>query len=470
MSNHFAARLRDARRNLTARGEGRYIKSIAYSARFTRGASAGRFDLRADGVMSLLDRFGLDEPERLARQRFLGIAAADVENLRRLRATFASHAAVFAERFYQHLLADERASKLLTAPGLLARLKTLQADYFASLLEGVFDAAYYEARLRVGEAHQHVGLPPVLYLGAYNQYIQITFPLFLEAFAGDAAAAMPALLSLVKVIFLDVGLALDTYFHEATEQLRGRNDELQEALALYRQSQQREEQFRRLLSHEVRGGLAAVITTLDDCLDVARPDLDAGTVEQLESVTRRCWSLSNLLSEMLTTARAEGGPTWVETGRLFELLAARFGLYAEGRPIRLSLPPQPPRVWADPIQLREAFANLVSNAVRYMDKEDGRVEIRWRGAGGRELGGGHPPGEFVLFAVTDNGPGIPPNVQARIFEPFVRGPAAEGRPKGTGLGLYFVRTIVEQGGGRIWVESTPGQGTTFWFTVPRGPQ
>src|SRR5262249_14541199 len=163
-------------------------------------------------------------------------------------------------------------------------------------------------RLRVGEAHQRVGLPPVLYLGAYNQYIQITFPLFVEAFGGDAAAALPALLSLVKVIFLDVGLALDTYFHAATEQLRGRNDELQRALLLYGQAQQREERFRHLLSHEVRGGLAAVITTLDDCLDVARPDLDPGAVEQLEGAARRCWSLSNLLTEMLTTAREEGGP------------------------------------------------------------------------------------------------------------------------------------------------------------------
>src|SRR5204862_474654 len=88
--------------------------------------------------------------------------------------------------------ADERAARLLTDPDLLARLKKLQADYFARLLDGVFDAAYYEARLRVGEAHQRVGLSPVLYLGAYNQYIQITFPLFLEAFGGDGAAVRAA--------------------------------------------------------------------------------------------------------------------------------------------------------------------------------------------------------------------------------------------------------------------------------------
>jgi len=76
---------------------------------------------------------------------------------------------------------------------------------------------------------------------------------------------------------------------------------------------------------------------------------------------------------------------------------------------------------------------------------------------------------FLLFSVADNGPGIPANVRERLFEPFVRGPLQPGRPQGTGLGLYFVRTVIEQGGGRIWVDSEPGQGSRFWFTVPRLP-
>jgi signal transduction histidine kinase len=133
---------------------------------------------------------------------------------------------------------------------------------------------------------------------------------------------------------------------------------------------------------------------------------------------------------------------------------ARFGFYTEGRAVRLELPEHAPRVWADPLQLREVFANLVANAVRYLDKEPGRVEISCR-----------PEGAFYLFGVADNGPGIPEEVRRRLFEPFVRGPSGQG----TGLGLYFVRTVIEQGGGRVWVESTPGAGSTFWFTVPRVP-
>jgi signal transduction histidine kinase len=430
------------------------------------------------------------------RLRFLAITDEDRARVRDLRPCFAAQAQQFAEKFYQHLLSNPTTAKHLVDPVQLERLKTLQAQYFSELLEGQLTAAYVERRLRVGRTHQRVGLEPVYYLGAYNQYIQLTFPLFAQAFGSNLEQVLPALLSLVKLIFLDIGLALDTYFREATEQLRRRNEELQQALGLYLQAQHREEQMRKLLSHEVRGGLAAIITTLEDLQDVLGPSLDPAAGEQLESVNRRCWSLSELLTEMLASVQS-GGPTWVETAQVFEHLAARFGLYAEGRAIQLKLPQAPPRVWADPLQLREVFANLVSNAVRYLDREPGRVEISVRPVIGSHVAGGNitgheggprpapqrgtsedsgpgpleqdPKGDFCLFCVSDNGPGIPTEIRSRLFEPFVRGPTPAGRPEGTGLGLYFVRTIIEQGGGRVWVESSPGQGTRFWFTVPCGP-
>jgi signal transduction histidine kinase len=409
--------------------------------------------------MALADRYGMDEGEREQRRAFLNLSPEDSERVRALRPVFAEHARAFAERFYEHLLAHPRTAGLLRDPAQLERLKTLQAGYFAELLEGVFDQAYFEGRLRVGMAHQRVGLEPDWYLGAYNLYIQLTFPLFARAFGDNLERVLPLLLSLVKVIFLDIGLALHTYFQQATEQLRRHNEELQQALGLYWQAQRREEQLRKLLSHEVRGGLAAMITGLEDLLDTARPSLEPDVAQQLEGVSRRCWSLSNLLGEMLSPVSAEGGPTWVETSQIFESLVSRFGLYAGRRAVHLHLPEHAPLVWADPPQLREVFANLVANAVRYLDKEPGRIEITCR-----------PEGAFYLFCVADNGPGIPAEIRDHVFEPFVRGPAAPGRPEGTGLGLYFVKTVVEQGGGRVWVESTPGRGSRFCFTVPRVPR
>jgi signal transduction histidine kinase len=407
--------------------------------------------------MPFLTRYGMDEGERTRRVNFLGITQADESNLRQLRTVFERCADEFVERFYAHLLADPHTGSFLRDPQRLARLKKLQADYFARLLEGNFDPAYYEGRLKVGVAHQKIDLAPVWYLGAYNQYIQITFPMFVEAFGESIGEVLPKLLSLVKVIFLDIGLALDTYFREATEQLRRRNEELQRALSLYWQTRGREEQLRKMASHEVRGGLAAVITGLEDLLDASRDKLGKSEAEQLESVTRRCWSLSRLLGEMLIQGQESPGPTWVDTAPIFESLRARFGLYTQGRTVHLVLPENPPRVWAEPLPLREVFANLVANAVNYLDKEPGRVTITCR-----------PEGDFYLFCVADNGPGIPEAIRDRLFQPFVRGVEAQGqRPDGTGLGLYFVRTVIEQGGGRIWAESAPGEGSRFWFTVPR---
>jgi signal transduction histidine kinase len=406
----------------------------------------------------LTHRYGLDEAERQERLAFLGLNDADVGKVRELRAAFQQFSGEFADQFYDHLLRDPHTADFLRDPGQLNHLKKLQTEYFADLLEGVLDTAYFEGRLRVGLAHQRIGLDPVWYLGAYNQYIQLTFPRFVRELGGDVTAALPALLSLVKVIFLDIGLALRTYFSSATEQLQQHNAELKQALDLYWNTQQREEQLRKLLSHEVRGGLAAMITSLEDLLDVNRSTIDPSVAEQLESVCKRCWSLSGVLGEMLT-APGSGLPTWVDSAEIYKTLRSRFGLYAEGRSIALELPENAPKVWAEPLQLREVFANLVSNAVRYMDKEPGRVEVSCR-----------DDGDAYVFGVADNGPGIPPAIRSRLFEPFVRGPDSSGRACGSGLGLYFVRSIIEQAGGRIWVESEPGVGTRFWFTVSKAPQ
>jgi DNA-binding NtrC family response regulator len=193
--------------------------------------------------MSFLTHYSMDDDQCRRRQAFLGIADQDADNVRALRPVFAKMAREFAERFYQYLLAQPQTATLLRDREQLQRLKVLQADYFAGLLEANFDTAYFEGRLRVGHAHQQVGLEPVWYLGAYNQYIQLTFPLFAQAFGNDLQQVLPLLLSLVKVIFLDIGLALDTYFREAMDQVRRQNEQLQQALDLYRQTQRRERQW-----------------------------------------------------------------------------------------------------------------------------------------------------------------------------------------------------------------------------------
>jgi signal transduction histidine kinase len=128
---------------------------------------------------------------------------------------------------------------------------------------------------------------------------------------------------------------------------------------------------------------------------------------------------------------------------------------AEAKNVELRYEPPDPGLLAacSPGVLISMTANLVSNAMKYMgDATVRRVTVRARKVG-----------HDVEVAVSDTGPGIAPGLREKIFEPYVRG---ESKVPGFGLGLATVRKLAETHGGRAQVESTPGQGSTFFFTIP----
>jgi len=234
----------------------------------------------------LIGKYGFDAASREQRRAFLQLTADDKAAIRRLKPYFARYADEFAERFYAHLLSHPHTAKFLDDPELLARLKGTQKAYFTEMLEGAYEEAYFEQRLRVGEAHNRAGLGPAWYLGAYNQYAQICFPYFADLIRRESPTANgweadSSLLALIKVIFLDIGLALETYFLEATEQLRMRNEELRQATSLYWQAEQKAQQYAKLASHEIRGSLNAIIATCDVLLEGYTDQLAAEALRRL---------------------------------------------------------------------------------------------------------------------------------------------------------------------------------------------
>ncbi|MFM2308770.1 MAG: hypothetical protein RLY87_891 [Chloroflexota bacterium] len=131
-----------------------------------------------------------------------------------------------------------------------------------------------------------------------------------------------------------------------------------------------------------------------------------------------------------------------------------------------------PAVMVDRGRLGQVLLNLLHNAVKFTP-DGGTIDVSARvvqlPAESREVPGlpaDHSDGEWVLFAIRDNGVGIAMEHQARIFERFYKVDQARTRGSGTGLGLAIVRYLVEGHGGRIWVSSTVGSGTTFFFTIP----
>ncbi|MCK4821372.1 PAS domain-containing sensor histidine kinase, partial [bacterium] len=114
-----------------------------------------------------------------------------------------------------------------------------------------------------------------------------------------------------------------------------------------------------------------------------------------------------------------------------------------------------PKVFCDRIRLTEVFVNLISNAIKFNDNPNPRIEI-----------GSSLKGNFNEFYVKDNGPGIEERYFDKIFEIFQRLARSE-EYEGTGAGLAIVKKIVQVHKGKIWLESKIGEGTTFYFTIPK---
>jgi two-component system phosphate regulon sensor histidine kinase PhoR len=214
------------------------------------------------------------------------------------------------------------------------------------------------------------------------------------------------------------------------------------------------------LSHELRTPLANIDLAAQTLHQSAGSD-PAVTRRMLDQIQAQVRTLSQLSQEMMELAQIESGqvllklePREVEpvVRRSVTQLLPQAGL--KGQHISVVVP-RGLAALMDEQQVGRVIGNLAHNAVKFAP-EGGVISIEARPAGE----------EDVCICVSDNGPGIPRDEQARIFERFFKGDRSRTQG-GTGLGLAIARHIVEGHGGRIWVESAPGQGATFCFTLPR---
>lgn len=215
------------------------------------------------------------------------------------------------------------------------------------------------------------------------------------------------------------------------------------------------------IAHELRSPLAAVrgaaMTLQPDDLELdeeTRRGLLAVIVDASEQLTA-------IVDEILTAARLDPGATAlarepVDAAEIARRVVEAARAHApEDVRIELVAPPLLPAVATDPGKLRQVLANLVENAVKY-SPDGGRVEVRLE-----------PAGRRMRIAVRDEGVGIPPHEHERIFEKFFRlDPRLTRAVGGTGLGLSIARELVRRMGGRIRLESTPGEGSTFFVDLP----
>jgi len=167
----------------------------------------------ADAVQAALEDLGLDEAALAQRKAFLGFTEADSERLRHLHPQLVGFASDLARRFYAHLQDFPETRRFIADPDVLTRLQQSQSSYFHALTAGDYGADYTRNRLRVGLAHQRIGLQTPWYLGAYAKYLLDLLPEFWRCSGHDPERFIASLQSLCKVVLLDIGLAVDAYIH-----------------------------------------------------------------------------------------------------------------------------------------------------------------------------------------------------------------------------------------------------------------
>lgn len=154
----------------------------------------------------------LDEAAVNTRKAFLGFSDADVAVLKKLHEVLRGKGYEFARNFYDHLLRFPETRRFIPDEATLTRLKQAQAEYFDQLTAGDYSPDYIRHRLRVGIAHQRIGLETQWYLGAYAKYLVDLLPEIFQRLEGEQER-LAAIQSLIKIVLLDMGLAIDTYIH-----------------------------------------------------------------------------------------------------------------------------------------------------------------------------------------------------------------------------------------------------------------
>jgi rsbT co-antagonist protein RsbR len=170
----------------------------------------------------------LDAAEVARRKQFLEFGDEDARALRGLAEVARRYADPVIDDLYRHFLAFEETREFFRESHVLEHVKRMQKEYFLRLTEGEYGPEYVADRLRIGTVHERVRLAPKWYLGGYAFYLRAVATRLLEAFADDPRRAFTAYLSLVKLVFFDIGLAVETYINAREATMRKQQEAIRE--------------------------------------------------------------------------------------------------------------------------------------------------------------------------------------------------------------------------------------------------
>jgi len=255
---------------------------------------------------------------------------------------------------------------------------------------------------------------------------------------------------------------------QAEEALRQKMDELRIAYQKLKELDRLKDNFLSTVSHELRTPLTS-IKSFSEILLTYDEDRDTQK-EFLNIIKEESDRLTRLINDFLDLAKIESGRMQWETVELSvaeviktainatQALAAKTKLK-----VKVTVSPNLPAVTSDKDRLVQVVTNLLSNAIKFTP-EGGRIEVKARM---HKSDKSKEKSDAVVVSVTDSGIGIDPKDHEGVFEKFKQvGDTLTDKPKGTGLGLPICKEIIEHFGGRLWVESQLGKGSTFFFSLP----
>jgi PAS domain S-box-containing protein len=514
------------------------------------------------------------------RQQWLEFGSIPPAHIKQVDELLEKHVDELMDFMYEHFLNFEETRSFFPNEQIMHRAKSAQKQYFLRLANGSYDKDYVNNRLGVGLTHHRIELDPKWYIGAYNRAVSWMLPRLITSDVPAQGSNTDVAISLMKLIFFDMGLAIESYIGSkemaiiqhrdaireleterrvtksilesapigivslddtftclecneefaqllnfsstkgiigeplfdlapflsrkafesvlqtgspsqlSAEALNFSQDKLGEStywdwavwpvknldgttsglVAMFSnatdrvQLQQQREDFVATLTHDLKTPVSATNRAVKLILDGDFGAVNSEQKEILETVLQSNVTLYGLVQTLLDVYRFDSGMKEMDM-RACNLAAVITQLVTEIMPLaqerrvqlQAVLPIDARELYCDQEEIRRVVQNLIDNSLKFTP------------AGGTVKVSMNQDSENTTVTVKDTGKGIPPENMSKLFQRFWQAGSSGRYYASTGLGLYLARKIVEGHGGRIWCDSTVGEGSDFSFLIPNSP-
>jgi signal transduction histidine kinase len=382
---------------------------------------------------------------------YVGFNDADAANVASLARYIRPSIPQIVEHFYEVLLRSPSAKVVFTGGEVqLTRQRQMLTMWLTELFDGKYDNDYYDRRLRIGTAHVRVGLPQQFMCLGMEITWQEVRRIIKDAKLRDADDKLD---SLHKLLTLDLATMLETYKEAYSEKIRADERTAVEERLTRAEHLAEIGQLAASLAHEIKNPLAGISGAIQVFRDDLAPDdpRQSTITEILGQIHRLDAAVIDLLLYARPTPPRAADVSLADTiRRVLNVLAEEPAL--QHVEVEFDHHAKDIHIHADRGQIEQLLINLLINAA-HASHDGGAIRVNVT----------HLP-DRIRLVVADSGKGMSPEVQSRAFEPFFTTKA-----KGTGLGLSICRRIVETHGGRVFLESAIGRGTTVVVDFPQPP-